>query len=270
MTIKKITDKELEILEQEFKKKLQKGLDDKKKYQELEKKYPWFVKSMRREKRNKNLREKSPYFLDLVYTTDAFFLEIVDEGIKVIVPIEGDNTRFYRMHTEKGFVFHETKPEIAQKTLMKQYKDYDVLYINDSFEISAKPDKDFGVVAYVCVPKNDKKYKKSKRDRLAFIKKVLKNYCWQTNDWDLWVVNRFDFKNKIDFYSLSYSDNQNTFSAEDEKWFKKCKTKYGITQNEINIAKSIIKVHKYKFSDFVFTPKSKTSLNIDIWSGLEN
>ncbi|MBR1380218.1 MAG: hypothetical protein IJ560_01375 [Alphaproteobacteria bacterium] len=207
--------------------------------------------------------KKPNYFLHLEYATKMFFDDIVSDGIKIIVPVEGIDFRFYILNTEKEFVFHETKPEIGQKIIKKQYKNYEIFYMNENFELNTKPDMDSGVVAYVCVPKNDKEYKKSKQDRLTFIEVVLTNYYYQENNWLLYVVDRFNQINIADDYSLFHD--KNSFTQEDEKWFNKCKTKYGIPQKEINIAKSIIKAHDYKHSDDVFIVKNKNTKNQDIW-----
>ncbi len=205
------------------------------------------------------------YFLRLENATKVWFELIKDNvGVKVFVPLQMPE-RFHKINTETES-FCGTIPESDRKTLKIKYKNCDVFYLNISdifnndveFDLSTEPDI---VAAFVCIPKNEQGYKEKPEEYIDFVGNVLENYYNDANNWYIFVADKDCEKLKkneakkyyeyvVEKYTLFMHSNK--FSQEDKDFFEKCKTKYGIPQSEIGLAKKIIQSNKqskkYKYS----------------------
>jgi len=133
---------------------------------------------------------KKSYFLQLENVFFRNFKDgIVDNGIKIIVPSEM-NQAFKCLHTEKNLAFPGTSAEDDYKAMQEKYEDYDVFCllalhcgisnypfgsINADLRLLnfAEPE----AVAFVCIPKNCKKYIEDTQWFLTFVKQTVTEYC---------------------------------------------------------------------------------------------
>lgn len=220
--------------------------------------------------------KKHSYFLQIEQFTKAVFeTDIIDSDIKVIVPSDIPE-KFMVLNTEKNR-FKKTSPETDIKKLEKTYGDFDFFYLCISEEMNiytefvlCSSDDEYvdDVIAFVGIQKNDDLYTKSKQDYLDRIRVALENYYNQINEWDILVMDEQCDEHPEEYYSyvvddflLRYDDEK--FDPESEEWFKNCGTKYGITQQEIDRVKNIIK--SYKWADkSIYKIKNSTSLPITL------
>lgn len=206
------------------------------------------------------------YFLRLENATKTWFKTIKDDvGVKVIVPSQMPK-RFRKIHTETES-FSGTTPENDRKTLKNKYINCDIFYLNlvdeygDTTEFDMTTDYVDNIIALVCIPKKNPEYIANPQGYIEFIRVVLENYYNDVNNWDISVMNKDCEKLKkneaekyyeyvVEDYTL-FMDN-GKFSQKDKDFFEKCKTKYGIPQSEIGLAKKIIQSNKqskkYKYS----------------------
>ena len=208
--------------------------------------------------------KKNSYFLRLENATRSFFDDIRD-NVKVFVPSQMPK-KFRKIHTETES-FSGTTPENDRKTLKNKYINCDIFYLNlvdeygDTTEFDMTTDYVDNIIALVCIPKKNPEYIANPQGYIEFIRVVLENYYNDVNNWDILVMNKDCEKLKkneaekyyeyvVEDYTL-FMDN-GKFSQKDKDFFEKCKTKYGIPQSEIGLAKKIIQSNKqskkYKYS----------------------
>ena len=208
--------------------------------------------------------KKNSYFLRLENATRSFFDDIRD-NVKVFVPSQMPK-KFRKIHTETES-FSGTTPENDRKTLKNKYINCDIFYLNlvdeygDTTEFDMTTDYVDNIIALVCIPKKNPEYIANPQGYIEFIRVVLENYYNDVNNWDILVMNKDCEKLKkneaekyyeyvVEDYTL-FMDN-GKFSQKDKDFFEKCKTKYGIPQTEIGLAKKIIQSNKqskkYKYS----------------------
>lgn len=203
--------------------------------------------------------EANNYFLRLEYFTNILFDSIVEDGIKIIVPVQMPE-KFRKLHTEKDLTFRGTTLQADAEKIKSLYPDYTINLLQAGIERHIYPDFsvehtefdiseslfDHETIAFVCIPKTTNKHIENLHD---YIKYILEDYCHGANNWHISLVSdceENEIVEEIEEYDL-ISDpypNFNKFYPEDEEWFEMCKTKYGISQQAINKLKNIIQSHK--------------------------
>lgn len=186
------------------------------------------------------------YFLHLENATKVWFNIIKnDVGVKVFVSSYMPK-EFQKLNTETEVKYCGRTPEADRELLQKLYINYDVFYLNISeifdcvkFNLSNKPNI---VIAFVCIPKKEQGYKEKPLKYKEFIRGVLEDYYNEVNTWYIYVANKKLQKKYVEKHIFVVLNNK--FSQQDKEFFEKCKTKYGIPQSEISLAKNIIKSYK--------------------------
>lgn len=198
------------------------------------------------------------HFLQLEHMPSAFFQELIDAGIKVVIWPDADK-KFYKLNTE---------PVLTRQDILKvseTYKDYEMFCLNplckhcctdiEFDDLSKYPNEDCDV--FIFIPKGSTWLKP---DNLEHIKYTMEDYYNDASNWFIWIVQNTTAEDNSDEYMLYYAGDK--FSIEDEQFFEKIKKEYGITDLEISEAKQIIKTHsEYKFAGGNLCFKIKSNLD---------